>query len=170
MPVLISEFIKIKSLDGKEYEGKGIASNLVAIESEDGSSWIYGQLLGMTKVRSKIICDSGPHCCKSTVDEEFHTSPKIIEFDDEGQGPGSFIKDVAEVVIASDYKGQKVVFCCYECAADYFKRAKKALQDALLPAGKGARTFNPVPPVELDSAAPESIPETGETNEPSNES
>ena len=140
MPVEIIEFAKIQDLGGIEREGKVTATNLAEIEDEDGVKH-YGSPTGLAKIRTKIVCDLGELCAKGSIDGEFKTHPKVIEFDDQGQGPGQFIKDVAEVVIASDYKGQKLVFCSYECSTKYFRKLSKNSNVIEFPAGKGVRTF-----------------------------
>jgi len=140
MPVEITEYAKLETLSGVQVEGKVTATNLAEIEDENGVKF-YGVPTGLAKIRTKIVCDLGELCSKGKIDTEFKTHPKTIEFDDQGKGPGEFIKDVAEVVITSDYKGQKLVFCSYECCTKYFRKLSKNSNVIEFPAGKGRRTF-----------------------------
>ena len=140
MPVEIAEYAKVKDDNGVEAEGKVIGSNLVGVEDENGTI-CFGQLVGLTKIRTKITCDLGSECTKGKIDGEFHSHPKTIEFDDTGSGPGDFIKEVSQVVIASDYKGEKLVFCCYECSSKHYRKQGKYNNVVEFPSGKGKRTF-----------------------------
>ncbi len=142
MPVEIKEYAKIQTLNGIEREGVGVAVDLIAIKEDDGEIY-YGKLVTVTKLRTKITCDLANECTQGKIDEEFHTLPKIIEFDEMGGGPGEFIKDVSQVVISTDFKGQKIVFCSAECSAKYFKKLAKHSNVIEFPAGKGKRTFEP---------------------------
>jgi hypothetical protein len=139
MPVNIIEFVKVKVPSGSEFVGKTVAVNLVEVEDDLGYRYV-GTPEGVVKVRTKIECDLGDQCTQGKIDEEFKTHPKIIEFDDEGKGPGEFIKDLAEVVIASDYKGDKLVFCCYECSAKAFRKMGRNSNVVEITAGKGYKS------------------------------
>lgn len=140
MPVEIVEFAKLQTLTGVEVEGKVVATNLAQIEDQDGQIFV-GMPTGVTKVRTKITCDLGDLCTKGKIDEEFKNHPRVIEFDDSGEGPSKFIKDVAEVVIASDYKGQKLVFCSFECSSKFYRKIGRTSNVIDFPTGKGKRTF-----------------------------
>lgn len=154
MSVKIEEFIRIQGFDGVKKEGKLVAKDLVAIEDTIEGGHAYGQPLEIVKVRTTVTCDLEGACTKGTVDGEFRNQPKTICFDDSGAGPEQFIKDVAEVTIATDYQGQRKVFCSYECCAYYFRKAGKINNVIEFPSGKGKRTFDlPTETVErLDSA------------------
>lgn len=123
MGVQVEEFVKIQDLEGNLHEGKGLAGELVAVKNDEGT--FYGKLVALAKVRTTVVCDLLNECCRGTIDGEFHTLPRVISFDDEGKGPGEFIRDVAEVTILTDYKGGKLVFCSFECSAKYCRRAGK---------------------------------------------
>jgi hypothetical protein len=128
VPVTILEFVKIKDTNGQEHEGIAIADGLTAIKTEDTEEGLkYGVALGITKVRTKIICDN-PDCINSTINEEFRTVPKTLEFDETGQSnSAAFIKDVAEVVITSDYKGVRMAYCTPECCAKHLRKESRNL-------------------------------------------
>lgn len=123
MPVSVKEYVKVKDLEGTEHEGVAVATNLSAIEV-DGSI-VYGIVTSMVKVRTKVVCDN-EHCINSEVDDQFKTSPRVIEFDDSGDPSPDFIRKIAEIVIASNYRGEKMAFCTPECAAHYMKKAHKS--------------------------------------------
>lgn len=144
MPVTIEEFAKIQTLEGEEVEGKGFATNLTALILPDDSV-AYGKMIGITKIRTTITCDSGKHCNNSTTDDQFVTHPKVIEFNDTGGQEASFIKEIAGIVITSDYKGSKLAFCSPECAASHLKREAKKVSVIEFPSGKGKRTFGEEP-------------------------
>jgi hypothetical protein len=140
MPVTVEEFVKIRLSDGTEKEGKALANDIVAIEDADGEL-DYGKLLGISFVRTKIECDSGPACTQSTVDDEFHTQPKRIFFDESGGAPEQFVKEMAEVTVVSDYKGVKQVFCSWECSAAHFRRLGKSTNVIEFPSQKQVKDF-----------------------------
>jgi hypothetical protein len=142
MPVEIKEFAKIITINEIEREGVGVATDLIAIKGDDEEIY-YGKLLAVTKVRTRITCDLGTDCTRGKIDENFVTHPYVVEFDDEGKGPGDFIKDVSQVIISSDYRGAKIVFCCAECSAKYYKKLAKHSNVIEFSAGKGKRTFEP---------------------------
>ena len=140
MPVEVKEFFKIRDIKGVEHEGLGVANELVAIEKADGE-FVYGKAIELVKLQTKVTCDLGSDCTKGKIDEAFVTHPKVIEFEDTGKG--EFIKDVAEVVICTDYKGARKVFCSYECSAKFYRKAEKYQNVIEFPSGKGKRTFEP---------------------------
>lgn len=123
MPVSVKEYVKIKDLEGNEHEGVGIATNLTAIDI-DGTT-VYGIVTEMVKVRTKVVCDN-EQCINSEVDDQFKTSPRVIEFDDNGDSSPDFIRKIAQIVIASNYRGEKMAFCTPECAAHYMKKTHKS--------------------------------------------
>lgn len=141
MPVIINEWARVKAINGEEFVGKGVATNLTAVLLED-DSLAFGRLLGVEKVRTTVVCDAGTQCLNGKVDDNFVTQPKVLEFDDTGT-PGDHIKDVANIVITSDYKGEKQAFCTAECCASYLKHKAKHKNVIEFPAGKGRRTFEP---------------------------
>ena len=148
MGVEIKEYVKIKDIaTGVEKVGRALANNLVAIEDTIEGSVAFGALVGLAFVRTQVTCDLGTLCTRCEVDNTFVTQPKRIQFDDNGTGPAQFVKDISEITIVSDYKGEKLVFCCYECAACYFRKAGKNTNVIEFPGGKGKRTFRPTPPI-----------------------
>jgi len=136
MPVFIDEYIKIRDVEGKEQTGKALASNLVAVEDEEKVIH-YGLAVGMNHLHTTIVCDN-PQCENSTVDDSFKTVPKTIEFDESEDTAGTFLKDVVDVVIVSDFKGQKTVFCSDKCYAKFTKKAPATV--LAMPSGKGSKT------------------------------
>ena len=141
VPVLIQEYVKIRDVEGKEHEGLALATNLVAVELED-KTLVYGMVTAMSKVRTKVICDAGDDCLNSTVDGEFKTVPKTIEFDDNGSNSAEFIKEISDIVITSDYAGTKQAYCSKKCAAHLLKKVKTNVVE--FPSGKGKKTvFEP---------------------------
>ena len=140
MPVSIEEIVRIKKEDGTEIEGPGLANNLVAVK--DGDSISYGQLLGIVRINTTIICDN-PKCDKGLIDHEFVTHPKVIQFSDNGDNSNEFIRDVSGVVITSDYKGEKLAFCSHDCNASYSKKIGSPSKVSSISTGKGKKTqFN----------------------------
>ncbi len=140
MPVEVKEYFKIRDIKGIEHEGLGVANELIAIQKEDGE-FVYGKATELVKLHTKVTCDLGADCTRGKIDDNFVTYPKIIEFDDTGKG--EFIKDVSEIVICSDYKGERKVFCSYECSAKYYRKVEKYQNVIEFPSGKGTRTFDP---------------------------
>jgi 3-hydroxy-3-methylglutaryl CoA synthase len=140
MPVILTEYAKIKSTDGAEREGKAVANNLVAIE-EDGEIY-YGKLINVTHVRSKIICDNDK-CSNSEVGEDFVSHPRTFEFEDNGDNSPDFMQKINDVVIVANYLGEKMCFCTPECSAAYFKRVSRENAEkkiASISSGKGTKT------------------------------
>jgi hypothetical protein len=137
LPVSVKEHVRLTALDSTEHEGVGIANNLAAIETASGET-VYGVVTGLVKVRTTIVCDN-PLCCNSSVTDDFRTVPALIEFDDNGDNSAEFIKKLSEVVITSDYKGEKKAFCTQECAAKYLRREPHVSNVVTGPFGKGPR-------------------------------
>lgn len=140
MPVEITEYVKIKDAEGIERVGKLVAQNLVAVV--EGETVYYGQGIAVDKVRSKITCDN-EKCENSEVGEDFVTRPMSFEFDDNGDKSAEFIKKISDLVICSNYKGEKMCFCTPECSAAYFRRINKEKFDKKLvdiSSGKGFKT------------------------------
>ena len=137
MPVSVEEYVKLKDLEGNDHDGVGVANNLAAIR--EGDNIVYGVVTGLVKVRTTVVCDN-PFCINSTVDDEFKTVPCTIAFDDKGDTSPDFIKKIAEIVITSDYKGEKKAFCTSECAAKFLRRESHISNVVTGPFGKGSRT------------------------------
>lgn len=126
MPVTVNEYAKITDVNGLEHEGKVVATNLVAVE--DGENTYYGAALRVTKVRVKVVCDN-EKCENSQVGPDFVTHPKTIEFDETGEAART-VKEISDIVIVSDYTGQKLTFCtpqCYSAAVRRTDREKIAI-------------------------------------------
>jgi YHS domain-containing protein len=136
MTVTVEEYVKIVDDKGQNHVGIAIATNLVAIKS--GEDIIYGAAVEMDHIHTTIVCDN-PQCENSTVDDNFQTHPKRIEFDENKENSADFIKDLAEVTITTDYKGVKSVFCSPRCAAHFLKKPANVLEFS---SGKGTRTFD----------------------------
>ena len=158
MGVTLKEFLKIESLDGQSHEGVGLAGDLVAVQNEEGT--FYGKVLEGVKVHTTVVCDSGADCVNSTVDGEFKTSPKIVEFEDNGSNDAAFIQELAQIVITSDFKGMKKAFCSEICASAYLKKHSREGKVIEFSAGKGKRTFEPS--VEILEPELVTVPESGE--------
>src|SRR5579859_1438356 len=120
MPVTVEEHVKLKDLDGVEWEGVGYANNLAAIRTEQGDT-IFGVVTGLVRVFTTVVCDN-PLCVNSTVTEDFTTVPARISFSDNGDSSAEFIKRLSQIVITSDYKGERKAFCTQECAAKFLRR------------------------------------------------
>jgi len=136
MPVTIEEYAKITDEAGKSHEGKVIATNLTAIE-EDGTT-VYGATLQVTKVLVTVECDN-EKCENSTVGDDFVTRPKTIKYD-QTQPSEDYIKDIANVQIITDYKGERKVYCSADCYAANLKRKSRERFETVTEAhGKGPR-------------------------------
>lgn len=123
MPVTVKEYVKLTDLEGKAHEGVGVANNLAAIE-EDGNI-VYGVVTSMVKVRTTVVCDN-KDCVNSEVNDKFQTVPRTIEFDDNGDNSAEFIKKLSEIVITSDYKGEKQAYCSAECYAAMVRKEHRS--------------------------------------------
>jgi len=139
MPVTVNEIVEIVDVAGERHEGKAIATNLTCLENPDGGHW-YGKLTKMVRLETTIVCDN-EKCEHGHVDENFHTQPKTISFVESEGASKDFIKDIADVIITSDFEGNKLVFCSLECLAAKSKRIVRQVVE--MPSGKGKRTFEP---------------------------
>lgn len=142
MPVTVDEIVKIRDVDGVEYEGKAVATNLVAIRLNEPNTYAYGMVTSGVKVHTRVECDN-PSCVNSSVGEDFQTYSKVIEFDDNGDNSATFIKEISQIVITSDFQGNKKAFCTSECSANYFRHEAKKSNVVEFPAGKGKKTEFP---------------------------
>ena len=138
MSVAVKEILKIKDGEGVEHVGEALAGNLIAIK--DGEKVFYGTPVERVKLLTKIVCDAGKDCVNLTALDDFTTQPKTIEFEETG-GNEEFLKDIANVTILQDYKGDRIVFCSKECALGFLKRLGRQEQKvADISGGKGYRS------------------------------
>lgn len=138
MSVSVKEILKIKDGEGAEHTGEALAGNLVAIK--DGEKVFYGTPVERVKLLTKIVCDAGKDCVNLTALDDFTTQPKTIEFEETG-GNEEFLKDIANVTILQDYKGDRIVFCSKECALGFLKRIGRQDPKVVdISSGKGYRS------------------------------
>lgn len=135
MPVKIEEYAKVMGLDGVEHEGKALRQNFVAVE--DAGEVFFGKLVSITKAHTTILCDN-EKCENEEVGDDFKTTPRRMEFDDNGDGSIDFMRKISDLVVVSNWRGEKMCFCSPECSAAYFRRInKEKIVD--ISSGKGPR-------------------------------
>lgn len=137
MPITFDEYVEIVDENGNKMEGKLVAKDLVAIEDADKNHF-YGLPLKRVKVITTATCDNDK-CENSSVGDDFVTRPKSFQFENDGDGSPDFVKTVSDMVIVSNYKNEKMLFCTPECSAAYFRRAnRERIVD--ISSGKGTKT------------------------------
>lgn len=137
MPVKIEEFVKIVDAEGIEREGKVIGQNFIAVDDNDTIH--YGKLVKMSRVHSTILCDN-EKCEQMQIGDDFVSRPFQFSFDDNGDGSVDFLRKINDLVVVSNYKGEKMCFCSPDCSAAYFRRVnREKIVD--ISHGKGTKTL-----------------------------
>ena len=139
MPVEISEYIKVVDENKKEHVGILVSGNIAAIVPDGEEKIVYGVAKERVKIHTKIVCDNDK-CENSSVGPDLVTHTKTIEFDEDGTSNAeSLVKEIGEIIVVSDYKGEKKVFCSKNCYRAFAKHGASVIQ---MPSGKGTRTYN----------------------------
>lgn len=120
MPVTLTQMLRIKTLNDRDVEGEFVAKDLVAVKVGDGFE--IGTAVSQ-KICTTVVCDN-PKCEQGKLNAAFQFLPKEITFTDTGN-PAEYIKDVTEITTVADFRGEKKVFCCVNCAASYLRRTHK---------------------------------------------